>query len=392
MKYNFNDIVQRKGSGSMKWERPYILKRFNVDIPDHEDMYPMFIADMDFHLPTEVLSHMHEKYLDPDFGYFHIQDSFYESVVDWFLEKHHMKIEKDWIIPSTGTVTSLHFICDMIARDQNILTMTPIYGPFKNCCEIGHMVTLELDLVDNRYEINFDKLEDILKNKDIKVFLLCNPHNPGGRSWTKEELKRIVLLCKEYHVLLLSDEIHGDFCLGEHCFTSMIEFADLYDDLIVSTSANKTFSISGLSTSYMLCKNEKLRQDYDRYVNRLHISCNRMGIEMIELVYRYGKEWHNELIQVIKNNVQVVLDTMNRLDIQVMKPDAGFLVWVRLDDSIDVEKFILDLAKETHVLLEPGSRFVENYQGWLRINVGTSPILVKEAMERFEQFYRSYRQ
>lgn len=390
MKYDFYTILNRKENGSMKWEKAYIKRRFQIDLQGSDQFYPMFIADMDFKLPKEILDAMHQRYQNPDFGYFHVQDSFFESILEWFKKKHHIQLQKEWIVPSIGTISSLHLACDMVARNKNILTMTPVYGPFQNCCHLGNMYTIPLILKNNRYYIDFDQLECVLKMKMIKAILLCNPHNPGGRVWTWNELKCLVDLCKEYHVVILSDEIHGDIQISNQHYTSMIEFHDYYDQIIVSTSPNKTFNISGLSTSFIICPNIKLKEDYEEYMNHLHLTANRMGVEMIEMVYKYGHDWHEELVQVIKSNIQTIINTMKSLNITVMIPDAGFLVWVKLPNEINVEQFILDLAKETHVLLEPGSRFVENYEGWLRINAGTSPQLVEEAMQRFENFFLLY--
>ena len=389
-KYDFNNILDRRWNGSMKWEKPYIKKRFQLDVDEKDELFPMFIADMDFKLPEEILKPMHERYAVPDFGYFHVQDSFYESIMEWYKDVHQIDLKKEWIVPSCGTVASMHIATDLLARGKNILMMTPVYGPFKSCCHFGTMFTCPLLLNENRYEIDFDEMESLFKEKDMEVLLMCNPHNPGGRSWTREELSRLVGLCKEYGVTILSDEIHSDLQISNQKFTSLIEFQDVYDRILVSTSPNKTFSISGLATSYVLCANAQIKEQYEGYMSGLHLGQNRVGIEMTEIVYRNGKAWRNELEQVIRKNVEMVSATMKRLDVTMMEPDAGFLVWIRVKDTIDVDAFIVDLAKEHHVLLETGSRFVENYKGWIRINVGTSPVLVQKAMSRFEKFYREY--
>ena len=392
MTYNFNDILNRRNNSSMKWEAPYIKKRFHIDIDDHTEIFPMFIADMDFKMDINVKNKLHSLIEEPDFGYFHIQDSFYQSIINWYKDIHYLDIHKNWIVPSIGTISSLHLACDMIASDKEIVIMTPVYGPFLNCAKIGHPITLPLLLEDNRYIIDFINLEKIFKNHNIKVLLFCNPHNPGGRIWSKEELKQLVLLCKQYDVTILSDEIHGDFIFNNQKYTSLLEFHDIYDYIIVSTSPNKTFNISGLSTSFILCTNKQLKEDYESYLNRLHITPNRLGINMIEYVYTYGKEWYKELLKVIQSNIDYIVNTVTLSGCTVMKPEGGFLVWVYLNNVDDVDQFILKLAKDTHVLLETGARFVDNYQGWIRINAATSPNIVQEAMKRFIQFYNTHYQ
>lgn len=390
MSNQFENILKRRHNGSMKWEAPYIEKRFQVHIDDNTEIFPMFIADMDYQLDVEIKNQMISLYDNPDFGYFHILDSFYQSIIKWYDKIHHIKLKQEWLTASIGTITSLNLACDMLAREQEIIIMTPVYGPFQNCANVGHKVVLPLLYQNQRYEIDFDNLEDIFKIHDIRVLLICNPHNPGGRAWSKEELKRLVLLCKQYKVIILSDEIHGDIQVSNQKYTSLIEFSDLYDGIMVSTSPNKTFNISGLSTSFMICANPQIKQRYEDYLNHLHIGCNRMGIQMIEWVYTYGEKWYKELIQTIKNNLDIVKIRLKDTDITVMEPDCGFLVWIYLPHIKDVDQFVLDLARETHVFIETGSRFLENYQGWVRINVATSPSLVKEAIHRFVQFYQNY--
>ena len=389
-KYDFNDILDRRNNGSMKWERPYIKKRFQTDLKDGDKMFPMFIADMDFRLPEEIMEPVRQRYYYPDLGYFHVQDSFYQSIVHWYKNIHGIELQTEWILPSVGTISSLHLACDALVRGQNILTMTPVYGPFKNCCHIGNMFTCPLLLNENRYDIDFESLEQSFEVNRINAILICNPHNPGGRCWSREELQRLVDLCRKYEVYILSDEIHADLQISENRFTSLIEFHDQYNRIIVSASPNKTFSISGLSTSYILCADAQIREIYTDYMNHLHLNSNRLGIEMIEMVYNYGQDWCLQLQKVIRSNTDLVVKTMEELNITVMKPDAGFLVWIHMDDSVDADQFILDLAQKYHVFLETGSRFVEHYEGWIRINVGTAPKLVEEAMNRFRQMFLEY--
>lgn len=389
MNEQFNKIMDRRHNGSMKWEAPYIKKRFQIDIDDHTEIFPMFIADMDFIMDEKIRNEMMKLYENPDFGYFHVQVSFYESIVNWYRDIHHIDIKKEWIVESVGTIASMHLACDMVARNKGVVYMTPVYGPFANCAKIGKGYKLPLLYQKGRYDIDFEGLERLLKNEEICVLLMCNPHNPGGRAWTRDELKHIVELCKEYHVTILSDEIHADVKINDS-FVSLIEFSDLYDQMIVSSSPNKTFNISGLSTSFILCASQELRQRYIDYMGRLHIGVNRLGIDMIEIVYTYGNEWYQELVKVIQYNVEQVMNCLKITDIEVMKPDGGFLIWMKLPKVKDVDRFILDLAKETHVLLETGARFVDDYEGWIRVNVGTSPRLVQEAMERFVEFYNGY--
>lgn len=387
-KYNFETISYRKGNGSMKWGKEHISRRFQVNINDQDEIYPMYIADLDFKLPPEILDIVHEKYKNPDFGYFDIMDSYYNSIIHWHKEIHNMDIKKEWIVPSIGTVASMNIMAEIMGQNKNFLIMTPVYRPFKGCCHPGTCFTFPLDCIHEQYKIDFDTLEQSFIQNKIDILLFCNPHNPGGKCWTKNELETLVRLCKKYKVLILSDEIHADIQLSEHKFTSLLQYQNEYDQIVVSTSPNKTFSLSGLSTSYILCSNKELRQKFQGFLDRFHFAPSRMGIEMTEIVYTHGQEWLKQMNKVVWQNVMMVKATMENLNISVMMPDAGFLVWVLLDSSVDVDQFILDIAQDQKIYLESGSRFIENYEGRIRINVGTSPSLVKEAMNRFAITYK----
>ena len=390
MKHNFDLMLERRHNGSMKWEAPYINKRFHTHLQADDLFYPLFIADMDFTMDSQVKEKLVNFVNEGDLGYFHVQDSFYESIINWYDAIHHINVKKDWIIPSIGTITSLHLLADLHAKDKNILIMTPVYGPFYNCSKIGHTYTLPLKIQDQEYDIDFEQLENIFKVHQIHTLLFCNPHNPGGKAWTYEQLSRLVQLCKQYDVMIISDEIHGDMLISDKKFISLIQFFDEYDRIIVSSSPNKTFNISGLSTSFTICKNEYFNQQFQDYLKKLHIEPQRIGIYMIETVYNEGRQWYQDLLKYLRRNIEMVIGRLETTDMKIMKPDAGYLVWVHLPKIKDIDQFIIDLANQTHVLLETGSRFVDHYDGWLRINTATQYELLKEAISQFVEFYNEY--
>ena len=385
------EIMNRRNNSSMKWDYKYIKKRFNIDVDDTSTFYPLFIADMDFKMDGQIKNKLHELVEEPDFGYFFTKEGFFESIIAWYKDVHSLDIHRDWIVPSVGTIASMHLACDMLIEDEDVLIMTPVYGPFLNCSKIGNPITLPLLLKDNQYTIDFENLEKTFQEHNIKVLLFCNPHNPGGKVWDNDELSKLMLLCRQYNVVILSDEIHGDFILTDKKYTSLIEFADIYDQIIISASPNKTFNISGLSTSFILCANKELKERYEAYLSKLHLGCNRLGMDMIEYVYTYGKNWYLDVLNTIKGNVNTIVEAAKEVNCDVMIPEGGFLVWVHLPKITDISSFILDLAKDTHVLLETGARFVDNYDGWVRINAATSPKIVNAAMDLFKNYYKNYK-
>lgn len=388
MIYDFDTPMNRRNNGSMKWEDAYILKRF--ELTNTTPLFPLFIADMDFKMAPELKEKVMELLETPDFGYFHVQDGFYQSIVDWYSDIHDISIDRTWITPSIGTITTLNLLCDLFGRDQDIVIMPPVYGPFKTCSQVGHTREVPLKNTHGRYRIDYSLLEQTFKKYPVKILMLCHPHNPGGIAFSKEELIQLVDLCKAYGVLMLVDEIHGDLNLTSKHFTSMIELSDRYEKIIVSTSANKSFNIPGLTTSYTLCRSEALRQQYIDYLNHLHLGYNRMGIQMTEIAYTCGKSWFQALRRYIQDNVEFTLDALNKAGIQAMTPDSGYLIWMKLDGVEDIRQFVLELAKKTHVLIEDGSRFVSCYEGYVRINVATSRSLLQEALKLFIHFYEGY--
>lgn len=385
---NYEEILERHGNGSMKWERAYIKKRFEVD---SDDIYPLFIADMDYRMDEAIHKEMQRLLENVDFGYFHVQKEYYDSILTWFAHVHHVTLKPEWIHPSVGTITSLHIACECFVKGKGIASFTPVYGSFAGCMNLGTPLYLPLHLDETgQYQIPFDQLEEQMKLGNLAALLLCSPHNPGGRVWTRAELQQLVCLCKRYDVYLFADEIHSDLTIqGE--FVSLMEFAEDYDRILVSTSANKTFNISGLCASYLLCANETMLNEIRSYMDHLHLSANRFGIEMTRIAYTLGEPRLAELKQQIQINFAIVKEALKEQDVTIMEPQAGYLLWVRLNQlkESEVDQFVIDLAKETHVLLERGSRFLDHYENFVRINVATSPTLLKEAMKRFAAYYQS---
>lgn len=385
---NYEEILERHGNGSMKWERAYIKKRFEVD---SDDIYPLFIADMDYRMDEAIHKEMQHLLENVDFGYFHVQKDYYDSILTWFAHVHHVTLKPEWILPSVGTITSLHIACECFVKGKGIATFTPVYGSFAGCMNLGTGLYLPLELgKDGQYQLPFEQLEEHMKQGDLSALLLCSPHNPGGRVWTREELYQLVCLCKTYGVYLFADEIHSDLTI-QGAFVSLMEFAEDYDRILVSTSANKTFNISGLCASYLLCANPDMLNEIRSYMDHLHLSANRFGIEMTRIAYTLGEPRLAELKQQIKANFAIVKEALNGQDVSIMEPQAGYLLWVRLNKlkECEVDQFVIDLAKNTHVLLERGSRFLDHYENFVRINVATSPSLLKEAMKRFAAYYQT---
>ena len=389
--YSFEDILDRKDNGSKKWSKEYINKRFKIS---DEENYPLFIADMDYKLPDEIINPINELITKGDFGYFDVRDSFYDSVIWWYKKNYSCSIKKEWIVPSIGALSSMHLIVEKIFnKKDNLLIFTPVYGPFKDVVINNNMnlYKYKLKIHKDRYYIDFKELNEFIKKNNINGIIFCNPHNPSGRCWSKDELDKLVSLCKQNNIKIISDEVHGDLVLGENKFNSLSGYLEENDNIIVISSPNKTFNIAGLNISTFLCGNPELKLILENEFNNRKLHVNRFGIEVLTICYNTGFQWVEALRKNIKENMDMVINKIDIEGVEIMMPESGYLLWVKLDKVNDVDKFILELAKEKKVLLETGSRFINDYEGFVRINVATSKSILEEAMDRFVDFYKEYK-
>ena len=387
--YNFEDILDRKNNGSKKWSEEYIKKRFKLE--DTEEIYPLFIADMDFKLPDEIIRPVLDNIMSGDFGYFDVKDSFYNSIKKWYKEQYKCDSKREWIVPSIGALTSMNLIVENIFdKNDKILIFTPVYGPFKDAIKNNNMTLVchKLFIKDNRYYIDFEKLESQLK--DVRGIILCNPHNPSGRCWSKDELERLIGLCNKNNITIISDEVHGDLTLKDNKFISLAKYLDNQKNIIVISSPNKTFNIAGLNISTFLCSNKILREHLEDEFNKRKMHVNRLGCDFSTICYKNGYKWVKALKINLNENMNLVIDIIKNTNIEIIEPEAGYLLWVKLPYISNIDDFVIELANNKKVLLETGSRFIENYEGFLRINIATSKEILREAMLRLVDFYNSY--
>ena len=388
--YNFEDILQRRNNGSKKWNEEYIEKRFKIK--DAANYYPLFIADMDFRLPKEVMEPLMEFIALGDFGYFDIKEEFYNSILKWYKDRYKSEIKREWIVPSIGALSTMNVMVDkLFKKGDNILVFTPAYGPFKDVILNNDMnlVSYKMKLNNNRYSLEFKEVKALVEKEDIKGLIICNPHNPSGRCWNKEEINEIINICMEKNIIIISDEVHGDLDLGNN-FNTFSNYLNQYKNIIVLSSPNKTFNIAGLEISTFLCSNEEMRDDLASELSKRKLHPNRVGTRTLTLCYENGSTWVDELIKNIKENIDLTVDMLNVEGITTMVPDAGYLLWVKFDNIPDIDDFIIKLAQEKQVLLETGSRFIKDHEGYLRINVATSKAILKEAIPTIVEFYKDY--
>lgn len=380
-KDSFNEGVNRLGTNAVKYDK--YKENFNTN---EDDIIPMWIADMDFKTCDEITKALQNKLSTGNLGYDTV-NGYYESVVKWMRNKHNVDINVEDVVYTPGVVTAINFLLKILIKENDkVLVQSPVYHSFfrvlnENKCDI---VQSELFIKDNRYEIDFDEFENKIST-GVKVLILCNPHNPIGRVWTKEELERIVEICESYKVFIISDEIHSDLVFKGYKHTSLTTVAPYYKDNIVTlTAPSKTFNLAGLYVSNAIITDEKLRS---RYKELFSTTPNVLGAEALIAAYNKGETWLEELLEYIESNYNYVLKFVNENvpKIKVIKQEGTFLTWLDcrelgLSDE-ELERFFLEEAK---LALSTGTAFGKGGSGFMRMNIGCPISTVKEALERLK--------
>ena len=378
---NFDDGVNRINTNSVKYDK--YKENFNTD---KDDIIPMWIADMDFKTCDEITKALQTKLITGNLGYDTV-NGYYEAVEDWMKKRHGLKITKEDIVYTPGVVTAINFLLKILVKENDkVLVQSPVYHSFfrvlnENNCDI---VQSELELNNNRYEINFEEFERQIST-GVKVFILCNPHNPVGRVWEKEELERLVEICESYKVFIISDEIHSDLIFKGYKHNSLTTVSPYYKDNIVTlTAPSKTFNLAGLYTSNVIITNEKIRK---KYKDLFSTDPNVLGAVALIAAYTKGEKWLEELLVYIENNYNYVNEyiSKNISKIKVTKQEGTFLTWLDcrelgLSDE-DLDRFFIDKAK---LALSSGAVFGNGGSGFMRMNIGCPLNTIKEALCRLK--------
>ncbi|NKQ40888.1 MAG: putative C-S lyase [Sulfurovum sp.] len=373
--------VNRSGTHCSKWDG--LERKFGKD-----DILPLWVADMDVAAPKAVQDAMLDRLRHPVYGYRLYSDSFYQSIVDWYSFEFDWDIEQEWIIPEHGVVVSINVAIKAFTKPGDaVLIQTPIYPPFVSSVEYNDRKVLDNKLLfkDAKTTIDFEDFEQ--KAKKAKLFLLCSPHNPSSRAWSRKELSQMVDICHHHGVIIVSDEIHSDLVFS----ASHIPIATLdkaREITLILHAASKTFNIAGLNTSYLVIPNPTLRNKYLNAHQKTGLdNGNVFGVVALEAAYSGGKEWLQELKEHILANKEYVEEFMkNRIpEIIVYQHDATFLLWLDCRGlGLDDEKMNSFFINDARLGLNSGISFGEAGSGFMRLNIGTGRDMLKNAMSRLE--------
>ena len=385
--FDFDQPLDRSGTDSQKFDgrRQYFGRA---------DIIPMWVADMDFAVPACVSEAIARRAAHPVFGYTLYPESLFQSVIDWFQRRHGWTIERDWILMMPGVVPSLHAACLALADDgEGVIVQPPVYFPFFTTVTHTRRRLLLNPLVagPGGYTINFDELEALAA--EAKILLLCTPHNPVGRVWRKEELRRILEISRRHDLILLSDDIHADIILPGHRHTMLGTFEDEFGDfvrsnLVTAVAPSKTFNIPGLGLSSLIVPDPEKRRKILKVMELLHVSNNNpFSITAFEAAYNGGDAWLDALLLYLDRNRKTALEFIAaRLpQIRATNPEGTYLLWLDCRDlGLDDARLRDFLVRECGVGLSPGIVFGEPGSGFMRLNLGAPKAVVEQALTVIE--------
>lgn len=382
----FNYVIERKKTHSVKWDR--LAEVYSLD--DGKDILPMWIADMDFAAPSVVIDAMMERLEHGVLGYSFVSDDQKDSIRNWLREQHAWEIDNDWIQFQQGVVPAIASIIESLtSKDDGILITTPVYPPFFNIPGRLERTIVESVMLEDKgnYSIDFEDFEKALQ-KNVKLFILCNPHNPGGVVWTREELQKIIELCTKYDVLILSDEIHADLVFPEFNHISLATIAGEETNRIITCVApTKTFNLAGVQAAIMISPDPVIREKLEENaMAHGYMGISPLSATALKAAFDKGKPWLEELLEIVSANMDYVIREIPAAipGIKINKPHGTYLLWFDYRETGLSEKEIMDkLLHRGQLALEPGTKYGEAGRGFLRMNVACPPALVEDGVNRF---------
>lgn len=383
MKYDFDEIVPRRGTCSYKW-----------DSMDNDDIVPMWVADMDFRTAPAIVEALQSRVAHGIFGYTRVPDSYYDALTGWFGRRHGWDMDRDWIIYTSGVVPALSAVIKALTvPGDKVLIQPPVYNCFfssirNNGCEV---VSNPLVYADNRYSIDYDDFERKTADPSVKVMILCNPHNPAGRVWTRDELMRIGAICIRNGVTVISDEIHCEFVYPGHTYTP---FASISEEFlrhsVTCVSPSKAFNIAGLQIANIICADEEMRSRIDRAINVNEVcDVNPFGVIALQAAYNEGEEWLMQLNEYLYGNYSFMREfcRKNLPDFPLTTLEGTYLVWMDCSAlGVASEELERKLMDEAGLRLNAGTMYGPEGEGFMRWNIACPRSVVEDGLNRFCKF------
>lgn len=387
MKYNFDEIIPRRNTNSVKW-----------DEAAQDDIIPLWVADMDFRVLPQITEALRQRVDHGVFGYTHVPDSYYESVIRWFKDRHGLQgVKPSDIIYTSGVVPAISAIVrGLTLPGDKVLVQTPVYNCFFSSIRNQGCLVEENHLVykNNTYVVDWDDFERKCADSRVRIFLLCNPHNPAGRVWEKEELQRMGEICQKHDVFVISDEIHCELVMPGNDYTP---FASLSDDFLKNSATcvapTKAFNIAGLQIANIIVKDRNKRERIDRAIN-IHEVCdvNPFGVIATEAAYtEEGAEWLRQLNTYLFANYRFLCDFFSKHfpSLEVVKLEGTYLVWVDCSSLGKSSTEIVNNLYRHGVWMNDGAMYGENQRAFIRINIACPRKILEEGLLRMEKALHS---
>ena len=387
----FDKIIDRTNTNAIKCE-PRILK----EMFKSEDLLPLWVADMDFRCPEPVIKALIERAEHGIYGYSDVDDAFYDVFIDWNLRRNKWKIERDWLVYTPGVVPAVNYMVQAFCQTgDKVIIQNPVYYPFSNAIiNNGAQIILNPLIYDGiSYKMDFDDLEEKVKDPRVKLFILCNPHNPVGRVWTVDELTRLGEICIKHHVRVISDEIHSDLILKGHRHIPFASISEAFANCSITCMApSKSFNLAGLQISNIIIPNEEIRDQYKAQLeNNAIMHPNAFGIVAQKAAYGESEAWLEEVIAYIEGNMNYIDAFVKEKlpEITLVKPEGTYLAWLDFR-KLGLDKLALQtlMQEEAKLALDEGYIFGEGGEGFERINVACPRAILEEALKRIEKAVR----
>ena len=372
----FDEIVIRNTPEDLK----------HAKIEGIDDLIPMWVADMDFRSPDEVVEALTEQAKRGVYGYSEADESYDQALVSWYKRRHGWDVDPKTVIKLPGVVLGISYAIRALTKENDsVLIFEPLYGPISRAvkCSGRNLVISDLVMKNRHYEIDFDDFENKVRENNVKMLILCNPHNPAGRVWTREELLKIGDICLKNHMLIVSDEIHADFVYSGH---KHIPIASLSDDLkkitVTCTSATKSFNIAGIQAANIVIADDSMRRSVDKEAfSTGAFGLNIMGLVATRAAYTYGDKWMDELVAYLEGNIELVKSRLEGTKLKVTDIEGTYLVWIDASELGIQDPTGLFLEK-AHIKFSEGTFFSKKADRFIRMNIACPRSVVNEALDR----------
>ena len=402
MAIDFDAEWDHRGLGSLKWEfivrdgEPQPWDRTDPDLGE-DRVLPMWVADMDFRVAEPIIAALQHRVESGIYGYAGKTPGYLSAVADWVQRRHGWFVDQDWIVPTVGIVPALHLIVRQFTEPgDGVLIQRPVYHPFSFAIinNDRQVVCNPLELDGDHYQINFDDLETKAKASNVKLAILCNPHNPVGRVWSKDELSRFAEICHHHDVMVVSDEIHGDLILPGHHLTSYgLLDSEETEKSIVCTAASKTFNLAGLKTSNLIIRDPEIRTSMKKEIRNTGLwGLSPLGLAATQAAYEAGEPWLEEVIQYIASNHEFLASYIEKYipALRVIPPQATYLAWIDCRNlGLDENALSQLMMKDARVYLDDGHIFGPEGAGFIRLNLACPRSILEQALDRIRKAVES---